>query len=47
MKRKDGSHLYDEARQEWRPRHGSKSAKNDPMNNWITELKPGQKIEDL
>lgn len=47
VKRKKGSHEYDERRQMWRPRHGAKSAKNDPMANWITELKPGQAISEL
>lgn len=47
QKRKKSSHVYDEDRQEWRPRHGAKSKKNDPMANWITELKPGQSITDL
>lgn len=41
------SQVYDEGRQEWRPRYGPKSSKNDPMNDWITELKPGQSIDDL
>ena len=47
QKRKKSSHKYDEERQEWRPRHGMKSRKNDPLTNWITELKPGQNINDL
>lgn len=47
VKRKKGSHEYDEARRGWRPRHGAKSLKNDPMTNWITELKPGQDINDI
>lgn len=47
VKRKKGSHEYDEERREWRPRHGAKSSKNDPMANWITELKPGQDINDI
>ncbi|PJF17522.1 Ribosomal biogenesis regulatory protein domain-containing protein [Paramicrosporidium saccamoebae] len=46
VKRKKGSHAYDEDKQKWRPRFGAKSKKNDPMNNWITELKPGQSIPD-
>lgn len=46
VKRKKGSHLYDEDAQKWRPRHGAKSKKNDSMANWITELKPGQTIPD-
>ena len=47
VKRKKGSHEYDEEKGEWRPRHGAKSRKNDRMAGWITELKPGQDISEL
>lgn len=47
VKRKRGSHVFNEEMQEWRPRYGKKSAKNDPMNNWITELGPGDDINSL
>jgi regulator of ribosome biosynthesis len=44
VKRKRSSHAYDEQQQEWRPRYGRKSAKNDGMKDWCMELKPGQEI---
>ncbi len=46
VKRKRGSHVFSEERQEWRPRFGRKSLKNDPTSNWISELKPGQSVPD-
>jgi regulator of ribosome biosynthesis len=35
---KRSSMVYDENRKNYIPRYGSKSAKNDPMANWVEEL---------
>lgn len=32
------SHVFDESSKGWKPRHGSKSAKNHPLHNWVEEL---------
>jgi regulator of ribosome biosynthesis len=32
------SHVYDETSKEYLPRHGSKSAKNQPLANWCEEI---------
>lgn len=37
-KQKRSSKVFDDASQEWKPRHGSKSAKNDPMADWCQEV---------
>ncbi|KAM0682540.1 Rhodanese- sulfurtransferase [Mitosporidium daphniae] len=38
-KHKRSSHVFDDKiSKEWRPRHGSKSAKNDALADWVTEL---------
>lgn len=38
-KKKRSSHVYDDKiSKDWRPRHGSKSAKNDSLSNWVEEL---------
>ena len=46
QKRKRGAKVYDEEKGDWRARHGAQSRKNDKMADWISELKPGQEIEE-
>ena len=38
-RKRRSSHIFDDnISKDWRPRYGSKSAKNAPLANWVTEL---------
>ena len=39
QKTKRSAKVYDEASGQWKYRHGSKSAKNDPLADWCEEVK--------
>lgn len=39
VKRKRSAKVFDEVSGEWKYRHGSKSAKNDPLADWCEEVK--------
>lgn len=39
VKRKRSAKVFDEASGQWKYRHGSKSAKNDPLADWCEEVK--------
>lgn len=39
VKQKRSAKVFDEASGEWKYRHGSKSAKNDPLADWCEEVK--------
>lgn len=37
-KKKKSAMVFDDAQQEFIPRHGAKSAKNDSLNDWVMEI---------